>query len=61
MTLNEGLWAIVIAAALLLEGAGLLRRGDKWEPLTYYIKKYVPHVLVVAGVTWLAVHFDVLP
>jgi hypothetical protein len=60
MTLNEILWAVVIAAALALEGAGLLNRRDKWLPLTEYIKKYVPKALILAGIVWLAVHFDVV-
>jgi hypothetical protein len=60
MTLNELLWAIVIAAGLALEGAGLLNRRDKWLPLTEYIRKYVPKALIAAGVFWLAWHFDVV-
>jgi hypothetical protein len=60
MTFNELLWAIVIAAALALEGAGLLNKRDKWLPLTEYIKKYVPKALILAGIVWLAYHFDVV-
>jgi hypothetical protein len=61
MTLNELLWAIVIAAGLALEGAGLLNRRDKWLPLTEYIKKYVPKALIAAGIVWLAFHFGLSP
>jgi hypothetical protein len=60
MTFNELLWAIVIAAALALEGAGLLNKRDKWLPLTQYINKYVPKALIAAGIVWLAWHFDVV-
>jgi hypothetical protein len=61
MTLNELLWAIVIVAALALEGAGLLNRHDKWLPLTEYIKRWVPKALIAAGIAWLAMHFGLSP
>jgi hypothetical protein len=60
MTFNEILWSVVIVSGLLLEGVSFKRQDDSWQPLTYYIRKYVPHVLVAAGVLWLATHFDVL-
>jgi hypothetical protein len=60
MTLNELLWAIVIAAGLALEGVGLLNRKDKWLPLTEYIRRWVPPVIIAAALVWLAAHFDII-
>jgi hypothetical protein len=61
MTLNELLWAIVIAAGLALEGAGLLNRHDKWLPLTEYIRRWVPPAIIAVALLWLSHHFGVIP
>jgi hypothetical protein len=54
------LWLIILGLALALEGVSLLKRDDKWLPLTYYIRKYVPKALILAALVWLAHHFDVV-
>jgi hypothetical protein len=59
VTLNLSLWLIVIGAALMLEGASFLSQRDKWLPLTYYIKRFVPKVIIAAALLWLAHHFGV--
>lgn len=56
--LNEFLWGLVIAGALVLEYAGRKDSGE-WHTLTWYIRKYVPKVLIAAAIVWLAAHFDV--
>lgn len=59
--MNLALWLIVIGLGLLLETAGLWSRSDKWYPLTYYIRKYVPKLIIAGALLWLGHHFGVLP
>jgi hypothetical protein len=57
VTVNLALWLVVLLAGFALEFIGLRREGDKWEPLTTYIRRFVPKVIVGAGIAWLAWHF----
>jgi hypothetical protein len=59
MTLNLILWLIVLAAGVVLEAVGLWRSDDPWQPLTYYVRRYIPHVVVAAAIIWLGYHFGV--
>ena len=51
-------WVVWALAGLVFEGVTLLSDNDKLRPLTYWIKRYVPHALIVSAIAWLAVHFD---
>jgi hypothetical protein len=59
VTVNLALWLAVLLLALALEGASFLNRNDKWLPLTYYVKKYVPITIIAAALAWLAFHFGI--
>jgi hypothetical protein len=59
MSLSLILWGVVLAAALVLEGVGLLSGRDKWYTATDLIKRWVPKVIIAAAILWLAHHFGV--
>ena len=51
------LWGILVGLGLLLEAATLWSKDDKLYPLTYYIRKWVPKVIIALALAWLAQHF----
>lgn len=51
------LWGILIGLGLLLETAALWSKNDRLYPLTYYIRKWVPKVIIALALAWLAQHF----
>ena len=53
-------WIVWILVGLLFEFITLTKPDDGLRPLTYWIKKYVPHALIVSAIAWLAVHFEVV-
>jgi hypothetical protein len=53
------LWGVVLAAALVLEGVGLLSGRDKWYTATDIIRRWVPKIIIAAALLWLAAHFGV--
>jgi hypothetical protein len=59
MSLSLILWGVVLAAALILEGVGLLSGRDKWYTATDLIKRWVPKVIIAVAILWLAHHFGV--
>jgi hypothetical protein len=52
-------WIVWALVGLLFELATLAKPQDKLRPLTYWIRRYVPHALIVAAIGWLALHFGV--